>query len=415
MAQKLQVALAVFGLGVLAILAVELFARTAAVLYEQFVERHEWFERRAQSPAYSPSDQAEILYREIRESITQEYRPYVGWSSRPFKGTLVNINEDGDRATRYNSARDDSLKMWVFGGSTVWGFGAPDNETIPSYLAALLNAEWGVDTTVRNLGESAFVSTQEVSRLILELQRGRRPDVVVIYDGVNDAYAGTYSPGVPGAIQNQDQIGSRVEGLEIWGAWIRSLGIYRAADFVLEKVGIESNVAHSEANSVADLELQRRAIETANIWLENYQVVAALGETYGFDVIMALQPNLFISGKPLQPYESDILQEIERNALVFAQGTRLAYSTIQERLESEDYDRIYDFTGAFNDIPSSLYVDEVHVTGTGNRRLAEMLYSAIQSQLCTNTPNHASQHVISQITSVCTESSQNRLPSFFSL
>ena len=33
MAQKLQVALAVFGLGVLAILAVELFARTAAVLY----------------------------------------------------------------------------------------------------------------------------------------------------------------------------------------------------------------------------------------------------------------------------------------------------------------------------------------------------------------------------------------------
>ena len=106
MARKLQVSLALFGLSVLAVLAVELAARTAAVLYEQFIYRQEWFDSRAQSPAYSEKDQPQILYREIRESIIREYRPYVGWSRRPFQGTVVNINDDGDRVTRFDLVRE---------------------------------------------------------------------------------------------------------------------------------------------------------------------------------------------------------------------------------------------------------------------------------------------------------------------
>jgi lysophospholipase L1-like esterase len=382
-------------------------------LYGEFFYRSEWFDVRAQSPAYSPSDQTKILYQEIRESIIREYRPYVGWSRRPFKGNLVNINEEGDRVTRYNSARDDALQIWVFGGSTVWGFGVPDSETIPSYLAALLNDEWVVDTTVRNMGEGAFVSTQDVARLILELQQAKRPDVVVIYGGVNDVYAGTYSPGVPGAVQNQDQISSRVEGRDIWGRWIRSLGLYRAPTFVLGKVGINTNVALLRANSVAELELRIRALKTADIWLQNYQVVSTLAGTYGFDLVMALQPNLFISGKPLREYEREMLTDMERSQPVFVQGTRLAYSAIQDRLGSGDYERIYDFTDAFNAIPSPLYIDEIHVTGTGNQRLAEMLYDAVHTQLCANIPNQASQYIKDQIRARCTGVSQNRplLPS----
>lgn len=404
MVLNFRVALAIFGLSVLVIVAVEVVARIGIVLYEEFIQGQEYFDRRAESPAYGPSDQAGILYREFQESITKEYRPYVGWSRRPFEGTLINIDEDGDRVTRYNSARGDSLQIWVFGGSTVWGSGSPDKETIPSYLAALLNDEWRVDAMVRNLGESAFVSTQEVTRLILELQRGERPDVVVIYDGVNDVYAGTYSPGVPGAIQNQDQISSKVESRNIWGIWIRSLGLYRGAAFALGKVGIETNAALSQANSVAELELQRRAQETADIWLQNYQVVSALAEAYGFDVIMALQPNLFISGKPLRPHEREILEEMKLNEPVLVQGTRLVYSAIQDRLGTNDYGRIYDFTGVFNDIHSSLYIDQTHVIGTGNQRVAERLYAAIQTQLCANMPEHASQHVNDQITARCTGS-----------
>ena len=123
------------------------------------------------------------------------------------------------------------------------------------------------------------------------------------------------------------------------------------------KVGIETNAALSQANSVAELELQRRAQETADIWLQNYQVVSALAETYGFDVIMALQPNLFISGKPLRPYEREILEEMKLNEPVLVQGTRLVYSAIQDRLGTNDYGRIYDFTDVFNDIHSSLYID----------------------------------------------------------
>ena len=91
----------------------------------------------------------------------------------------------------------------------------------------------------------------------------------------------------------------------------------------------------ARTTSVPDVELQTRADETANIWLQNHQMVSALSETYEFHVIMVLQPNLFVSEKPLQLYELEILEKIQRNQPVFVQGTRLAYSGIQDRLKSE--------------------------------------------------------------------------------
>ena len=87
------------------------------------------------------------------------------------------------------------------------------------------------------------------------------------------------------------------------------------------------------------------------------------------------------------------------------QGTRLAYSAIQARLKSEEYARIYDFTDAFDGIPSSIYIDEMHIIGAGNQRLAEMIYAAVQIQLCADIPRHVSQHVNDQITDRCAGSS----------
>ena len=62
---------------------------------------------------------------------------------------------------------------------------------------------------VVNFGESGFVSTQGVIQLILELQSGNIPDLVIFYDGVNDVYA-AYQSGRP-THQNFDKIAAKFE------------------------------------------------------------------------------------------------------------------------------------------------------------------------------------------------------------
>ncbi|MER3445854.1 MAG: hypothetical protein C4291_03015 [Candidatus Dadabacteria bacterium] len=76
----------------------------------------------------------------------------------------------------------------MFGGSTMWGTEARDDFTIPSILSKKL---WrrGIRCDIVNFSGSGYVSTQEVIALLIELQRGNIPNLVIFYDGINDTYS----------------------------------------------------------------------------------------------------------------------------------------------------------------------------------------------------------------------------------
>lgn len=129
-------------------------------------------------------------YREL-EQIEERWQPYVYFRPKPFQGQTITINADGLRATWEPPApgndgpvRQD-IKLLMLGGSSLWGFGARDDQTIPSLVVRILH-EKGRRVEVRNLSEIGYVSTQERIALAQELQAGYRPDVVVFFDGVND-------------------------------------------------------------------------------------------------------------------------------------------------------------------------------------------------------------------------------------
>src|SRR4030095_8272929 len=64
---------------------------------------------------------------------------------------------------------------------------------------------------VVNFGESAYVSTQSVIALMLQLQTGNVPDLAIFYEGTNDIYA-AYQSGRAGVHQNVDQVAARYKG-----------------------------------------------------------------------------------------------------------------------------------------------------------------------------------------------------------
>src|SRR5262245_53510985 len=164
---------------------------------------------RAHTSYYASQAWARQYWREFSLSRPQQFRPYVIWRRAPFKGQFININQDGIRLTPGTACSADSYKVFAFGGSTMWGTGSPDWGTIPAYLQADFSALRAGPVCVMNFGETAFVSTQDVIELIMQLQSGNVPDLVIFYDGVNDVYA-AYQSGRP-THQNFNQIAAKIE------------------------------------------------------------------------------------------------------------------------------------------------------------------------------------------------------------
>ncbi|MEE8107446.1 MAG: SGNH/GDSL hydrolase family protein, partial [Planctomycetota bacterium] len=227
---------------------------------------------RLQADGYEGMDWVEDYYKEFLESNQTHWQPYVYWRRPPYAGKQIHVDDEGLRRTWIDTkAPDDAPRIFMLGGSTMWGTGARDDETIPSFLARSLSKE-GVPVRVHNYGETGYVSTQCLIRLLLELRRGNVPDVVVTYDGANDMYSGfqTKRAGIP-----QNEIRRRQD-------YLRGNGPRPPPT---PKLGPDELVE-----------------QVAALYRANLRVVASLGKEYGFELCAFWQPSLFFK-KPLTEYE----------------------------------------------------------------------------------------------------------------
>ena len=130
---------------------------------------------------YRDQDWAKPLFAESLASRS-EFDPLLGFRERPRSGRYVNVDAQGMRKT-WNPDLPPGARaplVLVFGGSTVWGWGARDDFTIPSHLSRDLR-DRGTSARVRNCGQRGYVLSQEVLQLALLLRSGVRPDAVAFY------------------------------------------------------------------------------------------------------------------------------------------------------------------------------------------------------------------------------------------
>lgn len=117
------------------------------------------------------------------------YEPYSGYKEQPFQGRYVNVDTNGLRLVRDQGPwppASTALNVFVLGGSTTFGFGVGDFETIPSLLQDQLNARLGGGVKVYNLGVGGYYSGKEFARFQRLIAKGLVPDAVVFVDGLNE-------------------------------------------------------------------------------------------------------------------------------------------------------------------------------------------------------------------------------------
>jgi lysophospholipase L1-like esterase len=332
-------------------------------------------DRRILSEGYSGLTWPIQHYREL-ERIEDRWQPYVYFRQKPFRGETITVGTDGLRATWQppRASSDDSqtrrteIKLLMLGGSSLWGFGARDDESIPSLVArALYERGWHVE--LKNCAELGYVSTQEFVALFRELQAGYRPDVVVFYDGVNDTTSALLE-GAAGLSTNEThrrtefnlgQSPKRLAGA-LGAGMLKESGSYRFAQAVRRRLGGASAGSQPAAPPEAIRALSDGVVQ---YYQANVALVELLGRSFGFRPLFYWQPNVFTKA---------ILVSVEQEEAARFAWAAPIFRDVHSRISSSTALRsdpaFRDLSGIFGDSRNLVYIDYCHTTESANQQIA---------------------------------------------
>jgi len=345
-----------------------------------------------QADAYQNVAWARAYYRDYAKCESQ-WASYVYWRRRPFQSQYINVNADGIRNTWFP---DDPIsssgvypKIFFFGGSTTWGTGARDDFTIPSLVGKRLSAN-GAPAHITNFGELGYVTTQEVIRLIRELQKGNIPDLVVFYDGVNDMFA-AYQQGHAGIPQNESnrvkdwRLSLRLTSGKgtVFPYLVHNLSTTRFLRGICRRLGMSGYsglLVHDDVRKITarpDADCADLAKDVLTIYKANIDIIESLARHYSFKSLFYWQPTIF-SKTHLTPYEQkekDKGGELE--PLIALTCDMLA----QQDLTQNGQISFRNASALFADVSEPVFLDWNHIGEAGNDRVAEIIAADILAEV----------------------------------
>jgi lysophospholipase L1-like esterase len=308
------------------------------------------------------------------------YHAFVLFRRAPLQGETINVDQEGIRFTPGADCGPHAFKVFTFGGSTMWGTGAPDWSTIPSYLQTGMNKLKNGPICVVNFGESAYVSTQNVLELMLQLQAGNIPDVTLFLDGANDIYA-AYQSGRAGLHENFAQIADKLERRSVpRQSWLKELlelsNLYRLA----ESLGTRLRQAVSRppvllTYETMGIDAERLSNAIIQTYLSNYRFVNDLAQQYGFQAFFFWQPHITIGAKPLTTEEWELKRSL-------APPLAKLYLSVYRKIEPlvPEYKNLSYLGAIFDNCQFLLWLDDVHFTPVGNELIARKMLEVLRNR-----------------------------------
>jgi lysophospholipase L1-like esterase len=338
-------------------------------------------DRAALADAYAGAEWSVAYFDEFRRKVRVEWRAYVEWWHRPFRGSYVTLDQRGLRRTPgEETAEGGAVRILCFGGSTMMGMGARDDQTIPAVLTRRLG-ELGHRVAVTNYGQLGHNSTQEVITLQQLLKAGQPIDIAVFYDGVNEM-ACAEQTGRPDGLFNEER--RRAEFNLLHPDRRRDLlvaALIMAAPRTLRRLrrltglALRGPLPAPEAD-LSRVDLLRLADDVLEGYVSNLRLVRLLAREYGFRPLFFWQP--VITTKRLQtPDELRWANDYTSDPA----GRRKLYTAVVtarrccgELVEAPD---AIDLSALFDDRLGPVYIDLYHLSEAGNAAVAEAMLPAV--------------------------------------
>jgi lysophospholipase L1-like esterase len=352
----------ILGITLLMILFLELGAQTLIKLRQVYLNQLD----------YSKSDypiQADVFegvpwvadyFKNFDQCDKTQWHAYIYWRRQPCEGQYINVDQDGIRRTWNTPQTETAKKIFMFGGSTLWGSGAQDNYTIPSLISKMLAGKVDSDIQVYNYGESGYVFTQEIIMLLLQLRKGITPDLVVFYSGVNEVGTAFMNKeaGIPSNEINRIMEFNSRKRSEWTKVWEHS-GINRIFRRLIVNSNRTSLIAFAK-------ELPENLHENvAKVHHSNIDLVNKLSRAYGFNVLYYWQPMIYNKVR-LSNFEQKQAQRYG----YYKNFYLAAYKAITNHQALSNESNFHNISRIFEDESQPIYFDSVHITRKGNKKIA---------------------------------------------
>lgn len=300
--------------------------------------------------------------RELVNYRDYKYKSFIGWKGPVLNGEYIKTDKQGRRFTLQSANNFSEHTIHLFGGSTMWGYGVSDSNTIPSILSSKFNFP------AINYGEQAYNSRQELNLLIENLDSIKPGDFVVFYDGVNDVFHNCKSiNSVNGHAREyyfKSILETDFEDVSLYMKAIYESNLFRLVNSLLgQDVSNTSNEVIYSSNVCGDLNI---AAQVSNFLVNSWQVMSLIVKDKGATPLCILQPNPYtLKSDPFAQYPPYRDQINTLYPLVRSQADRLdCFLDYSEKLE-------HDF-----------YTDSCcHLNREGNAQIAEELSIDLRNML----------------------------------
>jgi len=312
-------------------------------------------------------------------------KPHFAWG-REYRMDGFGLRASADGAVSFDRHDEQACrKVWFFGGSTTMGTGLPATSTLPALLQERLNARGGERFCVFNLGMASQESTQELLLFYEMLQRGFRPQVVIFYDGINEAFYERPSAGlastpiwqVRGLGPMQVQAMNSASPLLRWRA-----AASEASGLVWLAQQVRATWLTRPATSPGDVAVLERQMATM---MEHYRMNVRLLRGMATD----LGIRAFFFWQPAMSYDLHAGRRAltERERVMWDEYGKpdehlrhVAFARHRATTSFEDFP-VFDVSDVFAGVREQVYMDPRHPNSRGNALIADRLHAVLAERL----------------------------------
>lgn len=335
-----------------------------------------------------------ILHRELREQ-DMLWEPYLHYRFKPQQGKYNTIFENGLRKTSNPSLKDSAtaIKIFCFGGSTMYSSGARDEHTIPSELSGIIHKNFpDQNIELTNFGCHGYTRASENIQLLRELVQKNIPDIVIFYDGVNEVISAhqNNAAGLPTNAYNRKKefkvTHSYKKRIQLM---VYASNLYRFITTMQRKISSGSPYIKLNARSDGLSE------DIANTYIGYVKLSKSLENTYGFKVYNFMQPQIYSKKN-----RSETEQRYYEDQQYYENLYTLSYDRVrQDSLMIQD-DTFIDISNVFDHVEETVYFDFCHTGEYGNLLVAKAMFDNIKSELLPKVQNSVTNVETEQLTKI---------------
>ena len=324
---------------------------------------------------YPGMDKSQIseLIKETRK-LSHEYDSYTQFKERFANGKYVKVDPNGFR----NGVKQlpwppdpEALNIFVFGGSTTFGYRVADDDTIPSHLQDLIGKETDLSAAVYNFGRGGYMSSQERALFEKLIVQGHAPNIAIFIDGLNEF---ALPEGEPLHTADLKKLMDNADS-STWDTVIHELPVMR----LLLSFTRGTAASGAEQENAKDLNRIQYKDKVVKAVLERYRtnkkMTSAVAKTFNVTSVFVWQP--------VPTYEYDQEYNIfgkfdyDNKAPLLRAGYSVMAAEFQTGSLGNNFIWLADIQ---RDLKKPLYVDAVHYSGEMCNLIARGIFSDLRQK-----------------------------------